>query len=163
MAIYVRALTTEEKDLLHALAAEGDPTSRRWATLVLLSAEGRRVPEIARQVELSEVQVRLRIKEFNHRGEHALQRRPSPGRPRKISETLGRRLAWLMQEKEPRDFGLGQTGWTLDLLVVAAELQGWVSSISHEGVRLALQKAKLPYHLLKRQRRPRNAQRKIRR
>ncbi len=153
MAIYVRTLTKEERDLLHALAADGDPTSRRWATLVLLSAEGRRVPEIARRVDLSEVQVRLRIKEFNDRGENALQRRPSPGRPRKISETLGGKLVWLIQEKEPRDFGLGQTGWTLDLLVAVAELQGWVSSISHEGVRLALQKAKSPYHLLKRQRR----------
>lgn len=156
MAIYVRTLTTEERTLLHVLAAEGDPTSQRWATLVLLSAEGRRVPEIARQVDMSEVQVRLRIKEFNDKGENALQRRASPGRPRKISEALGRKLVWLMQEKEPRDFGLGQTGWTLDLLVATAELEGWVSSISHEGVRLALQMAKSPYHLLKRQRSTRN-------
>lgn len=153
MAIYVRTLTADEQELLHALTAAGDPTSQRWATLVLLSAEGRRVPEIARQLDMSEVQVRLRIKEFNHKGKNALQRRPSPGRPRKISDGLGRKLAWLIQEKEPRDFGLGQTGWTLDLLVAVAELQGWVSSISHEGVRLALQKAKSPYHLLKRQRR----------
>ncbi len=158
MAIYVRTLTAEERDLLHTLAEGGEPTSQRWAMLVLLSAEGRRVPEIAREVDLSEVQVRLRIKEFNDKGKNALQRRPSPGRPRKISETLGRKLAWLIQEKEPRDFGLGQTGWTLDLLVAVAELQGWVSSISHEGVRLALQKAKSPYHLLKRQRRTANDQ-----
>ena len=60
-----------------------------------------------------------------------------------------RLILGLMRERDPRDFGYADTGWTLDLLVKAATLNGWVESISREGVRLALRKSKHSYGRLK--------------
>ena len=93
--------------------------------------------------------MRARIKAFDERGLDALGRSLSPGRPETISPSLGDQFAALMRERQPRDFGWTDTGWTLDLLVKAATLEGWVESISREGVRLALRKSKYSYRWLK--------------
>jgi len=93
--------------------------------------------------------VRARIKAFNEQRMAALERGASPGRPETLSPSLGDKFAALMREREPRDFGWADTGWTLDMLVKVATLEGWVESISREGVRLALRKSKHSYRRLK--------------
>ena len=149
MALYVRPLSDDERAQLQALAGGDDAIRARWAQIVLLSSSGVGVPKIADTLNLSAATVRARIKAFNERGMAALERNPSPGRPETITPSLGDRLAALMREREPRDFGWADTGWTLDLLVKAATLEGWVESISREGVRLALRKSKHSYRRLK--------------
>lgn len=149
MSLYVRTLLTDERTLLQSLANDDDIIRARWAQIILLSASGIGVPEIADTLELSSATVRARIKAFNERGLDGLDRSLSPGRPETISPSLGDQFAALMRERQPRDFGWTDTGWTLDLLVKAAAVEGWVESISREGVRLALRKGKYSYRWLK--------------
>ena len=149
MSLYARELTGDEHTLLQGLANSDDTVQARWAQIVLLSASGLGVPVIADTLELSAATVRARIKAFNDRGVDALARSASPGRPETISPSLGDQIAALMNERQPRDFGWADTGWTLDLLVKVATLEGWVESISREGVRLALRKSKHSYSRLK--------------
>jgi len=149
MALYVRPLSDEERETLQALAKGEDGIQARWAQIILLSASGIGVPKIADTLGVSAATARARIKAFNEHGLVALARSASPGRPVTISPSLGDKLAAVMREREPRDFGWADTGWTLDLLVKVATLEGWVESISREGVRLALRKSKHSYRKLK--------------
>jgi transposase len=158
MALYVRSLSPEERETLQAYAQGDDAIQARWAQIILLSASGIGVPKIADTLGVSAATVRARIKAFNEHGLHALERSSSPGRPVTISPSLGDKLAAVMREREPRDFGWADTGWTLDLLVKVATLEGWVESISREGVRLALKKSKHSYRKLKDWRRRKRAQ-----
>ncbi len=149
MALYVRMLSDEERVVLQALAKSEDAIQARWAQMILLSASGIGVPKIADTLGVSAATVRARIKAFNEHGMVALERGASPGRPVTISPSLGDKLAAVMREREPRDFGWADTGWTLDLLVKVATVEGWVESISREGIRLALKKSKYSYRKLK--------------
>ncbi len=158
MALYVRPLTDQERQALQAMAHGEDAIQARWAQIILLSSRGIGVPKIADTLGISAATVRARIKAFNEHGMDALVRGSSPGRPVTISPSLGDKLAAVMREREPRDFGWADTGWTLDLLVKVATLEGWVESISREGVRLALKKSKHSYRKLKDWRRKKRAQ-----
>jgi len=149
MALYILDLSQEERSALQLLANSEDAIQARWAQIVLLSASGIGVPKIADTLGVSSATVRARIKAFNEYRMAALERGASPGRPITISPSLGDKFAALMRERDPRDFGWANTGWTLDLLVKAATLEGWVESISREGVRLALRKSKHSYRKLK--------------
>ncbi|RME81528.1 MAG: hypothetical protein D6775_13390 [Caldilineae bacterium] len=149
MALYVRSLKDEERAELKEIANGDDVIRARWAQIILLSASGIGVPKIADTLEISSATVRARIKAFNKDGMEALVRNTSPGRPETITPSLGDKFAALMRERDPRDFGWNDTGWTLDLLVKVATLEGWVESISREGVRLALRKSKHSYRRLK--------------
>ena len=149
MALYVSVLTEEQRSHLQEMANGKDVIRARWAQILLLSANGIGVPKIADTLEISSATVRSRIKAFNEHGMDALKRNTSPGRPETISPSLGDKFAAIMRERDPRDFGWSDTGWTLDLLVKVATLEGWVESISREGVRLALRKSKNRYRRLK--------------
>jgi len=149
MALYVDSLSQEERDALINMANGNDTILARWAQIVLLSARGIGVPKIADTLGISSATVRARIKAFNAQRMEALVRGSSPGRPQTLSPSLGDKFAALMREREPRDFGWANTGWTLDMLVKVATLEGWVESISREGVRLALRKSKHSYRKLK--------------
>ncbi len=149
MALYVENLSPEERERLQKIANSSDLIQARWARIILLSDRGVGVPKIADTMGISSATVRARIKAFNAQRMAALERGSSPGRPETISPSLGDKFAALMREREPRDFGWADTGWTLDLLVKVATLEGWVESISREGVRLALRKSKHSYRKLK--------------
>ena len=149
MALYISEISDEQRNHLQGMANGEDVIRARWAQIILLSANGIGVPKIADTLELSSATVRARIKAFNNQGMAALKRTTSPGRPETISPSLGDKFAALMRERDPRDFGWSDTGWTLDLLVKVATLEGWVESISREGVRLALRKSKHRYRRLK--------------
>jgi len=157
MALYVHELSEAERAVLQKLANGDDTILARWAQIILLSASSIGVPKIADTLGISSATVRARIKAFNEYRMDALTRGASPGRPQTISPSLGDKFAALMRERDPRDFGLADTGWTLDLLVKAATLEGWVESISREGVRLALRKSKHSYRKLKNWRKEKQA------
>jgi transposase len=149
MALYIENLSPEEREHLQKISNGSDAIQARWAQIVLLSGSGIGVPKIADTLGISSATVRARIKAFTEQRMAALERGASPGRPETISPSLGDKFAALMREREPRDFGWADTGWTLDMLVKVATLEGWVESISREGVRLALRKSKHSYRRLK--------------
>lgn len=150
MAIYVRSLTKQEEQSLGGLLRGTDLYLYKWAKIVQLSSQGYKAPEISQRVDLSQKRVRHWIHAFNRQGLEALQRRPRSGRPKKITAELGGKFAQLLREEAPYDYGIGATNWTLAHLAHLAVSQGWIESISLEGVRSALKGAKFSYKRLKR-------------
>lgn len=124
----------------------------KWAKAIFLSAdEGLSPPQIAQRVDLSGKKVRERIKAWNGRGLDALQRRKSPGRPRKWGKELGQRIVEdLVKRYKPLHFGLPGDNWTLDTVAQAIERLGWIEGANPEGVRQALKQAGYSFRRVKR-------------
>jgi transposase len=80
MALFVRELKDEEWRELEALTrqAEGDVPEQRLM-IVLLSAQGHRVQEVSREVDLHPINVRKWIHRFNEEGINGLRSGKSPG------------------------------------------------------------------------------------
>jgi transposase len=88
-----------------------DPVKLRRAIVVLMSAQGQSVPDIAELMQVGADYVRDVIHAFNERGFDALDPKWSGGRPRAIdSGSAGRICA--IAKADPRLFGLP---WTTSL------------------------------------------------
>src|SRR5262247_3219006 len=98
MAIKLRTLTHEEKAAIAKLARSRTAAAREVerARIILLASKGKRVPAIARELELTEITVRSWLKRFNNEGLDGLADLPRSGRPaaysaeqvHKLSDTL---------------------------------------------------------------------------
>ena len=88
MAIYVRELTDEERAKIDRLVGARTAPVRlvQRAKIILLSAEGERVPAIAEEVGLGPAPVRLWIHRLNEQGLDGLDDAPRSGRPRTYDE-----------------------------------------------------------------------------
>jgi transposase len=99
----------------------------RRATIITLSWERLRVPQIARKIGCSEKTVRYRLVRFNHEGLDGLGDRPGAGRKRRISEAERSQIIALARSQPAgrpvRDEHTGQLiaaqesgpgSWTLD-------------------------------------------------
>jgi transposase len=85
MCLYVRDLKAFEGHKLHDILRRGkNMIAARRAQVVLGSAQGLKVPAIARQVYLSEPYVRQIIERFNEDGLASLAPRYGGGRPPEI-------------------------------------------------------------------------------
>ena len=85
------------------------------AQLVLLSARGYTVPQIAEIFEMGEDVVRDWLHRFQERGPDGLADRPRPGRP--PTDRLARHIVDAQLPNSPRNSGLVQACWTVGLLV----------------------------------------------
>ena len=87
MCLYVRSLTVAEGRKLQQVIRRGrNRIQVRRAQVVLASAQGSKVPDIARRLYFCDQHVRTLLKEFNARGLEALVARYGPGRPPKFSD-----------------------------------------------------------------------------
>ena len=115
MAKHARQLLPEELESLVELARLKDTLTRRRASVVLLSTEGKGTSEVADAVGLSDRHVRRIVSAFNKHGMAALQRKKAPGRPLLFTDlqrsALSELLSW-----QPRDFGIDKDVWTLQSL-----------------------------------------------
>jgi transposase len=84
------------------------------AQMVLLSARGYTVPQIAEIFELGEDVVRDWLHRFQQRGPDGLEDRPRPGRP--PQDRLARHIVDAQMHNGPRNSGLVQACWTVGLL-----------------------------------------------
>ena len=84
------------------------------AQMVLLSARGYTVSQIAEIFELGEDVVRDWLHRFQERGPDGLEDRPRPGRPPK--DRLARHIVDAQMHNGPRNSGLVQACWTVGLL-----------------------------------------------
>ena len=87
MALYTRKLKLQERKTLeaHLNAPEEDLPVHRLQ-IIMLSAAGKRVPEISEEVNLHPINVRKWIHRFNEQGLDGLRSGKSPGRPPVFSE-----------------------------------------------------------------------------
>jgi transposase len=87
MCLYVRELRlTEGRKLQGILRRERNRIKLRRAQVVLASAQGSKIPDIARRFYFSPQHVRAIIKDFNANGFDALVPKYAGGRPAKFSQ-----------------------------------------------------------------------------
>jgi transposase len=119
MAIHVRTLTDEERRMIDILAHSRTAPARQVerAKIVCLSAQGLRVPTIAKRVGVHEQTVRDWLKRFNRAGLPGLQDKPRPGKP--ATYTAEERSEVIVTAlTDPQELGQPFACWTLDRLEV---------------------------------------------
>jgi transposase len=126
-----------------------DYVSLKRAQIVLASAQGASVPEIARTLRSSPDHVREVIHAFNEGGFEALKPRwHLEGRPRVFSEETRARIVEIATAR-PRDLGAPFTEWSLAKLQLFLMEEGVVEEISHETIRRILAEEGISYQRLK--------------
>lgn len=143
-----RTLRVGEADDLQQLLRSNNTIIHRHARIVVLSAEGRNVREIAEIVGLCETTVRKVINGFNERGVESLHPGKSPGRPRKFDSSCQDRLVELLRHK-PTDYGVESGVWTLEEAAGVAVEQDIVDSVCIESLRQVLLRAGLSWRRVK--------------
>ena len=139
MALYTRKLKLHERRTLesHLDAPEEDlPTHR--LQIIMLSAEGKRVPEISEEVHLHPINVRKWIHRFNRYGLDGLRSGKSPGRPPVFSDEQRNEIVGIANTN-PRLLGLHYSRWSLQRLRRYLMERGIVEHISVETIRQIIQ------------------------
>ncbi|RLT44652.1 MAG: helix-turn-helix domain-containing protein [Chloroflexi bacterium] len=138
MALYIRELEEKEWIQLESLLDDqsSDVPSQRLM-IVLLSAQGHRVQEISREVDLHPINVRKWIHRFNAEGMEGLHSGKSPGRPPVFSEEQKDKIVALANG-DPRKLGLSFTQWSLQRMRDYLVDQEIVDQISVETIRQVL-------------------------
>jgi transposase len=139
--IFVRALTDEERTILHQGRRSSDGVRVRRCQMVLASARGERVPQIAARLGCDEKTVRQVVHRFNRVGQEALARGSSrPHRPPPPAFTAERaeRLRALLH-RSPREYGQPSSLWTLEMAAQVSCAQGLTPTrVSGETIRKTL-------------------------
>jgi len=144
MVLYVRELDQIETQRLHDWLRAQDPERVKRARVVLLSAEGYRIPEIGAMLGAHPANLRKWIHRFNERGISGLRTVRSGGARPRISAEQKARIVDLAQ-CNPRDLGLRYSAWTLQKLAEQVRERNIVERISHERVRQILLEAGCSY------------------
>jgi transposase len=114
--IFVRALTAGEQRELRSIATSScDGKETRKALAVQMSAKGKRIPEIARELGISTATIRRWILAFMENGLASIPRAGIPGRPRVADEEFEAAAAEALS-KSPLDSGYDATAWSAELL-----------------------------------------------
>jgi len=138
MALRVRTMNAEETNTIRRLTharTESARTGER-ARIVWLASQGRRVPAIAQELQLTFTKVRSWLKRFNRLGLQGSQEQPRSGRPAtytpaQVNVVIATSLT------SPRALGLPFAGWTLDRLqVYLQEVKGLPIKCTRIGERL---------------------------
>ena len=143
MCLYVRDIGTAEGRRLQRMVRTGrDRIKVRRAQIILASARGSKVPDIARRLYFSPAHVRTVIKVFNTEGLEGLAPKYCGGRPPKFGEE--QRSLIIETAFCPPDL-LGQpfTRWSLAKLRDFIIHERIVDSISIETIRQILKRAKV--------------------
>jgi transposase len=149
MCIYVRELTAEEGMRLKRYLRKGkDPVTINRAHVILASAQGMRVPEIAQRYHYSRKWVRRIIHRFNEEGLEAIFPRYAGGRPPTFTGEQKARIVETALSR-PTDLGLPFTQWSLSKLQEYLVKEGVVESISQEWIRRILLGAGVTYQRTK--------------
>ena len=139
MALYTRKLKQHERKSIELQldAPEEDLPSHRLQ-IIMLSAAGKRVPEISEEVNLHPINVRKWIHRFNRYGLDGLRSGKSPGRPPVFSDEQRNRII-AVANTNPRLLGLHYSRWSLQRLRRYLIDQKIVDHISVETIRQIIQ------------------------
>lgn len=138
--IYVREITEQEKIELNKATKSSNAFTKDRAKIILLSSEKLFAKQIAEKNSCEERKVRTTIKTFNDKGLLALQRGKAKGAKPKFTPDT-KKIILLHFAKEPKDFGLHFTTWTLPRFKKHLIDYKIVESISIETVRQILDTA----------------------
>lgn len=138
MALYVRTVEEEEQKDLEQIIQEPESDIPIQRILIIhLSAQGRRVQDISREVDLHPINVRKWIHRFNQNGLDGLRSGKSPGRPPVFTNNQRQKIVKIANT-DPSAFNLTFTHWSLQKLqkyLIDSEV---VKQISVETIRQIL-------------------------
>ncbi len=147
--VFVRPVTMTEGQRLQRIGRTAkDPVKLRRAIVVLMSAQGQGVPDIAHLLDCSPEYVRGVIHAFGETGFGALDPKWSGGRPRTISDQVRRRIC-LIARCCPRDLGLAFSTWSLSKLAEHLAATGVIASVSRESIRQILRAGGVSWQAVK--------------
>ena len=148
--VRVREITNDEGNRLLRILRRGRGSVVTWrrAQMVLLSAQGMDVPQIAKVAFTSEDRVREVIHNFNADGFESLYPRYSGGRPPTFTLPQRREIKKIALSR-PTDHGLPFSTWSLSKLADFVVSEGVVDDISHEGLRVLLREEGVSFQRLK--------------
>jgi transposase len=140
--LFVRSLTAEECQQLHAGLQSRDAFTLRRCQILLASAQGQRPSQIAAALGCARQTVRNTLHAFERQGPDCLARgstRPKSAR-RLLDAPRAERLRELLHQS-PRAFGRPQSLWTLPLAAEVCHQQGLSDHLlSPETVRQAVKR-----------------------
>jgi transposase len=142
-AIFVRALTDDERQALQAGLRSPDAFTLRRCQILLASAQGKLARDIAADLHCDDQTVRTAIHAFHATGLAALR----PGshlahtRPHAAFDAQGLAALPALLHRSPRTFGHHTEVWTLELLAEEAFVQHLTARrVSDEAIRGALKR-----------------------
>lgn len=139
-SVYARDLTEQERNELNKAAKSSNAFTRDRAIITLFSSQRLFAKQIAEKINCEERKVRNAIKSFNDKGVLALQRGKAKGAKPKFTDVT-KKVILMHFSKQPKDFGLHFTTWTLPRFTKHIIDYRVVDSISIEKVRQILDEA----------------------
>ncbi len=148
--IRVRDINNEEGNRLLRIVrrSSGSVVTWRRAQMVLLSAQGMDVAQIAKVAFTSPDRVRAVIHNFNDDGFDSLVPKYAGGRPPTFTLPERREIKKIALSR-PVDHGLPFSTWSLTKLAEFLVAEGVVDDISHEGLRLLLREEGVSFQVIK--------------
>lgn len=132
--VFVRPVTLHEGNKLQNIVRRSNDTVKlRRAQIILASAQGISVPEIAKMYHCSEEHILILIKKFNEDGLDSLPRKKGSGRPPVITEEEKSMIVELAL-MPPEIAGCPFTTWSLQKLAQVAEERKIVKKISPKTI-----------------------------
>jgi transposase len=123
MCLYVRPLTDAERQQVEAFSRSSDAVTYRHARVILLSAQGKRVSQLVREVGLTDRRIRDLLHAFNEHGPASLPRKKAPGSQPRCDADARTALLELLR-RPPTDFGIESAFWSGEDLSQVAQAQG---------------------------------------
>jgi len=148
--VRVREITNVEGNKLLSIIRRGSGSVVRWrrAQMVLWSAQGMDVPQIATIAFTSEDRVRAVIHNFNDDGFDSLAPKYAGGRPPTFTLPERREIKKIALAR-PQDHNLPFSTWSLSKLAEFLVAEGVVDDISHEGLRVLLREEGVSFQVIK--------------
>jgi len=148
--VRVREITNEEGNRLLRLVrrSSGSVVTWRRAQMVLLSAQGIDVAQIAKVAFTSPDRVREVLHNFNDDGFDSLVPKYSGGRPPTFTLPERRQIKKVALSR-PVDHDLPFSTWSLSKLAEFLVAEGVVDDISHEGLRQLLREEGVSFQVIK--------------
>jgi len=146
----VRGLSSEEGNRLLRIVrrSSGSVVTWRRAQMVLLSAQGMDVEQIAKVAFTSPDRVRDVLRNFNDDGFDSLYPKYAGGRPPTFTLPQRQQVKKVALSR-PVDHGLPFSTWSLTKLAEFLVAEGVVDDISHEGLRDLLRKEGVSFQVIK--------------
>jgi transposase len=146
----VRELSSEEGNRLLRIVrrSSGSVVTWRRAQMVLLSAQGMDVEQIAKVAFTSPDRVRDVLNNFNEDSFESLYPKYSGGRPPTYTLPQRQQIKKIALAR-PADHGLPFSTWSLTKLAEFLVAEGVVDDISHEGLRDLLRKEGVSFQVIK--------------
>jgi transposase len=137
--VRVREITNDEGNRLLWIVRRGSGSVVTWrrAQMLLLSAQGMDVTQIAEVTFTSPDRVRDVVHNFNADGFDSLRPKYAGGRPPKFDTSQREQIKQIALAR-PTDHGLPFSTWSLSKLADYLVAQGVVEDISDEGLRMLL-------------------------